>query len=100
MRQFWQKLPNDYRIDYIMKIEALHFRKRNGRFTVSCGISWRKSKKQIKMAAKRDGKVIFFLNKSNCIKAFDIKWKKKYDKKNFRSNMLGDNHSGYNYPCT
>jgi hypothetical protein len=70
MRQFWQKLPNDDRISFTLKIESFESRKRHGRMTFSSGESWRRKKKQCKMAAKRDGcKVLFFLSEKNCDKA-------------------------------
>jgi hypothetical protein len=76
MRQFWQKLPNDDRIDYTIKITAPRWRDRNGRVTFSSNMSWRRLKKQLKMSYKRNGKVLFFLNKTNCDKALDITWRR------------------------
>jgi hypothetical protein len=71
MRQFWQKLPNNDRIGFTLKIESFQLRKRHGRMTLSSGESWRRKKKQRKMAEKEYGgcKAFFFLSDRNYNKA-------------------------------
>lgn len=68
MRQFWQKVGKDERIDYLSKWLFTEYpRKGNGFSDLHC--SWRRRKKEEKMKAKKNGKILFFLDYDNYYKA-------------------------------